>query len=354
MTRCLLLAVEIGGTKAQVALGSARGALFTVRRHRVALQRGRDGILAWLARAIPELLCQTATSSPRRKRPARPVAIGVGFGGPVDVARGVALVSHQVAGWDDFPLRRWFEERFGLPCFVENDSNAAGWGEYCCGAGVGARCIIYMNIGSGIGGALISHGQLHNPQGIGGGDIGHTWVPVPDLECGGLRADKVEHFCSGWSIEQRARRFWRPDKTSPLGRLCRGEPARIDCARLARAARQGDEFARALIEQTADVLAYAVANAITFYCPERLIIGGGAALMGEVLFAPLRRYVAERVIGPYRGRYEILPASLGQNVVLVGALLLAAQMPQVAAAIRKHRRESSDRKATAGDAGPPS
>jgi glucokinase len=102
----------------------------------------------------------------------------------------------------------------------------------------------------------------------------------------------------------------------------------ITCSLLAKAARKGDEFALAEIDRAARTLGIGVANVITLFCPERYIIGGGVALMGDVLFDPLRKYVDEFVIGCFRGKYDIVPAELEQDVVLVGALLLAGEGPR--------------------------
>ncbi|HNR30129.1 MAG TPA: ROK family protein [Candidatus Hydrogenedentes bacterium] len=311
-----LMAVEIGGTKLQVALGRPDGTILATRRGAVDPAGGAAGILAWIEGETHRLIDATGT---------QPTGIGVGFGGPVDSATGAVLVSHQIAGWEGFALRPWFEDRFHAPAIIANDANAAGWAEYCLGAGRGTRYFCYMNIGSGIGGALILDGRLLDGQGRGAGEIGHTYVP--DWRSGAPgAADKLEHLCSGWAIEQRlrARRDYPPD--SPIMRLCNGDPAAIDCAALAEAARAGDPDALDEIDRVADSVGIALANVITLFHPERIALGGGVSLMGDVLIAPVRRNVARRVFGPFRDRYEIVPCALAESVVIVGALLLAAEV----------------------------
>ncbi len=311
--RCVI-GVEIGGTKLQAALGSSDGAIAHVARGSVQREAGAAGILAWIEEALRGLLAAHPECAPE--------AIGVGFGGPVDSATGQVLVSHQIAGWEDVALKSWFETRFGLPAVVANDANAAGWAEFCLGAGRGVRQFFYMNIGSGIGGALVVDGRLYDGQGRGAGEIGHTYVP--DWTAAPGAADKLENLCSGWSIERRLRQSVLVPNT-PLWELCEGQPERLSCPMLGEAARLGDAFALEEIGQVARAAGLALTNVITLFHPERIALGGGVPLMGDVLLQPLKEYVDTHVFGPYRGRYAILPCGLAESVVVVGALLLAAE-----------------------------
>lgn len=310
------IAVEIGGTKLQACLGDTGGQILETRRGQVPEGANAERILSWFEGSVPELL---AVAKDRGLAPAR---LGAGFGGPVDAEAGHTLVSHQVAGWDGFPLQRWFEERFELPTRIANDANAAGWAEYCLGAGQGTRHFFYMNIGSGIGGALIVDGHLHNGQGLGAGEIGHTYVADWTASQPGA-ADKLEHLCSGWSIEQRLRHDPHALASAALRDRCGGNPAALTCPMLAEAAEAGDAYALAEIQRVADGLGQAVSNVITLFHPERIALGGGVGLMGETLLRPLRAAVEHRVFGPFQDRYDIVPCALGESVVLAGALLLS-------------------------------
>lgn len=313
-----ILGVEIGGTKLQLAVGSPDGDLLLSKKGAAPTERGAPGILEWFAAEIPVMIEQAEQEGYRVR------AVGVGFGGPVDAAAGKVLVSHQVSGWEDVRLRDWFEARFGLPVCVANDSNAAGWGEYCRGAGRGTRHFFYTNIGSGIGGALIIDGRLYDGQGFGAGEMGHTYIPDWTANTPGA-AGKVENLCSGWSIERRLRNASHIAPDSPLGRFCSGRPETITCSMVGEAARLGDAAALEEIERTAQGVGLAIANVIALFHPERVAVGGGVALLGDVLFEPLRRHVERLVFKPYRNRYSIVPCELGETVVLVGAILLAAE-----------------------------
>ncbi len=259
----VFLGVEIGGTKLQVAVCDARGRLKQLVCVRVERRRGRTGILLQLDAIIPALL-----QSHKIQR------IGVGFGGPFDVERGRAVRSHQIAGWDGYPVRRWFERKFGLPVFVDNDQNCAALAEVTVGAGKGLSRVFYVTVGTGIGGGLVIDGELYNGR-YGAAEIGHTWVGD----------HRLESVASGLAIE-------RGVSTVP---------------------------------QSARYLGVAIANAIALLNPNIVIVGGGVSLAGEIFFRPLRATVKRRVFPVFRHNYRIVPPALGESVVVVGAALLAAR-----------------------------
>ncbi len=317
----MLLGLEIGGSKLQAALGDSNGTVLERERHTVPDGADAHTILAWFDEALPPLIARAKAQSATLN------TIGIGFGGPVDSATGTVLRSHQVSGWDEFPLRQWFEERFSLPVHVHNDSNAAGWAEYVLGAGRGTQQFCYMNIGSGIGGALVINGRLHNGQGMGAAEIGHTYIPDPFSPNLGAVA-KLEDRCSGWSIERHLRNQAQIDPASDLFRLCGGDRTTLTCAHLGEAARSGDVTATRVIWQFADSISVALANVLALIHPERIAIGGGVGLLGEVPLTPIRERLAELAFGPYTNRYEVVACELGEDVVLSGALLLAHEAGQ--------------------------
>lgn len=314
--KTLVVGCEIGGTKLQACLGTPEGEILWTERAKAPSEQGALAILEWFRESVPALVERA------KKFDGRVAGIGVGFGGPVETATGKALVSHQVGGWNNFELKPWFESNLGLPTFVANDANAAGWAEYCCGSGKGTQSFVYNNIGSGIGGAIVIDGKLLDGQGRGAAEIGHTYVPDWSAAEPGV-AIKLENLCSGWAIERRLHALKSLESGTPLHTLSGGDPANLTCAMLADAARQGDAVALAEIRRVAGSIGIALSNVITLFHPERIAMGGGVSLMGDVLLEPLRAAVAERVFGAYRERYAIDVCALGEAIVLVGALLLA-------------------------------
>ena len=316
----LAIGIEIGGTKLQVGLGDQNGELLILHQGKVPKNATANTILEWLAEKVHTVLSEASQNA----LPA-PVAIGIGFGGPVDATKGIALVSHQVPGWKLFPLKSWFADRFPeMDICIENDSNASGWAEYCLGTGTGTRNFCYMNIGSGIGGALILNGRLHNGQGMGAVEIGHTWIPDDRSEKPGAMI-RLEDSCSGWAIEKHAQTM-DIAPGSILHDLCEGNHENITCALLAEAAHAGDCQAMEVIELTARRIAIALSNVVTLVHPECIALGGGVAHWGDLLTVPLSHFINEFVFTPFKNTFKVRCCALQDKVVVTGVILLALDL----------------------------
>jgi glucokinase len=260
------LGVEIGGTKLQVGVCDPRGRIQQLVRVAVVRRNGARGILDQLEQVIRPLV-----------HGHRVQAIGVGFGGPVDASSGRIVRSFHIKGWDGFALRRWFLRRFRLPTVIENDTNAATLAEALIGAGRGRRAVLYSNVGTGIGGGFVVDGKIHNGR-FGATEIGHTRFFVRG------RWRILEELSSGLSIER--------GKTT--------------------------------LAESAKYYGIALANAITLLNPDIVVVGGGVARAGEKFLGPVRKTAERFMFGPFRKNFRIVPAALGETVVVVGAALLAA------------------------------
>ncbi|HUU93884.1 MAG TPA: ROK family protein [Phycisphaerae bacterium] len=300
------LAIELGGTKLQAAVGTAEGKILRLARADSPAGQGAPAVRDRTAELVREV--QVAGESID--------AVGIGFGGPVVRETGRIVRSHQVSGWEDFDLRGWAQGTFGVPAVVENDANCGAVAEARLGAGRGVRRVLYMNIGSGIGGGFVLDGRL--ASGPLGGEIGHSWVW--DASAGAY--DKLENLCSGWSIARRAARLAADDPDGRILALADGQIETIDARTVATAAGEGDPAACTLLDDVSESLAVALANAAAMVQPETLVIGGGVAQMGDVLFDRLRARFECRLFAPLAGRCRIVPAELLEENVLVGALLL--------------------------------
>jgi glucokinase len=311
----VLLGIEIGGAKLQAALGRGDGILIHRERLTVDPGAGREGICRQLEFLLPPLIATAGNEL---------AGIGIGFGGPVDATAGRIVISHQVEGWKDFPIADWIARRVGKPAVLGNDSDLAGWGEALFGAGRGKSPVVYMNIGSGIGGAIVLEGRLYAGQGCGSAEIGHTRFLSPshfshDHEPSPAPRTKSEDAISiGPSLEEVAAGF-ALDRAA-VRALGRAEARAFD---LVQAVREGVPAAVAEWNRALAAWSTAIANAITLLCPRVFVLGGGVSMVGDLLFDALRREVEARVFAPFRGKYELLPAALGEEVVLHGALKLA-------------------------------
>jgi glucokinase len=317
----MFLGIEIGGTKLQLGIGPGDGTLRALWRGEVNIVDGPEGIRRQIVAGIPEVLRRSGIDAPALR------SVGVGFGGPVDDATRSVIKSHQIDEWDNFPLADWMGKLVGLPCALGNDADVAGLAEALFGAAKGLSPVFYITIGSGIGGGLIIGGAIYRGCGRGSAEIGHLTF-LRD-ENSGCQRHPVELESSGWAMEERA----RAEATHPgaraatLLRLAGGDRQKITSKLVAEAAALGDPLAIEILGHARRILADAICQVITLLCPRRIVIGGGVSLMGEdLLFRPLRQLVAERVFAPFASCYDIVPAQLGEEVVVHGALALARQM----------------------------
>ncbi len=224
---------------------------------------------------------------------------GVGFGGPVDFAqRRVALSTH-VRGWSDFPLVERLESTLGVPVVIDNDANAGALGEARYGAGRGKTPLFYVTLSTGIGGGVIlgdgpTDGSVYRGADSWAGEIGHITLDPDGPECLCGARGCFERLCSGLWLER--------DHGAPASQLFH-DPNFV---------------ARYVVN-----LAQGLKAAIMLLNPALIVIGGGIAQAGERLFAPLRAELRRQVTSWSQARLDVVPAELGNDSVLWGAMALA-------------------------------
>lgn len=338
----MFLGIEIGGTKLQLGVGTGEGPpLVALERRTVERARG--------AAAIREQILDAGRLLFERYPIER---IGYGFGGPVNSATGRVITSHQVEGWTDFPIVDWTREEFGVPVRLGNDCDVAALAEATYGAGRGHGTVFYITVGTGIGGGLVIDGQSQGAGRLAIAEVGH-------LRPGPLADDPhatVESLAAGPGIEAAARALltgqarhplivagafaprdvsvdWptgresevADDDTADLLGRCLGNVEGLTAKIVAQAAAGGNRIARAALHQAHVALGWGIGQMVTLLSPHVVVIGGGVSLMGEELFfKPLRRQVQRFVFPPLRDSVRLVPAALDEEVVVHGAIALAA------------------------------
>ena len=313
----MYLGIEIGGTKLQLGVGDgANDELVEIVRQEIDAQAGAQVILDQIETSAKALLARHSIER-----------VGIGFGGPVNSGNGVVTKSHQVVGWDAFPLAAWCREKIGLSAVIGNDCDVAALAEARLGAGRGLSSVFYVTVGTGIGGGLVLHGKLYGGGRPAVAEIGHL---RPGLDAYNAK-QTVEGIASGPAIAEAGRALLRgrPNKNDTdvvdLLRRCGDDPERLTTMMLAAAAAKGNTIADDILRHACRALGWAIAQVITLIAPEIVVIGGGVSLMGDALFfAPLREEVAEYVFPPLQYSYRIVPAALGELAVVYGAIALAA------------------------------
>lgn len=340
----MFLGIEIGGTKLQLGVGAGDGGeLAALARHDIDIAGGAAGILGQIE--------QSATALIQKHRIER---IGFGFGGPIDSAAGVVTKSHQVAGWEGFPLARWCRESLGKPVVLGNDCDVAALAEARFGAGRGAGSVFYVTVGTGIGGGLVIGGKNHGSGRPAVAEIGHlrpglnaddSEMTVESLAAGPAIAAAAVARMSGQvsrpletirgplehpNRQQVRRRMEDVQDTeeeyiADLLQRAGGDVEQLTAKAVAQAAADGNEIARQVMDHACQALGWGIAQVITLVAPEVIVIGGGVSLIGEqFFFAPVRAEVARYVFPPLAGQYKIVPAALGELAVVHGAIALAS------------------------------
>ena len=333
----MFLGIEIGGTKLQLGVGTGDGPpLIALERRTVERTRGADAIREQILEAGRQLFGKYPIER-----------IGYGFGGPVNSATGRVITSHQVEGWTDFPIVDWTREAFGVPVRLGNDCDVAALAEATYGAGREHGTVFYITVGTGIGGGLVIDGNSQGAGRLAIAEIGH-------LRPGPLADDPhatVESLAAGPGIEAAARALvtgqarhpliaaggfasadidvdWSAAENDTDDLLCRclGNVEQLTVKHIAQAAVHGNQMAKAALHQAHVALGWGIAQMVTLLSPHVVVIGGGVSLMGEELFfEPLRQQVRRFVFPPLADSIRLVPAALDEEVVVHGAIALAAR-----------------------------
>ena len=248
-------------------------------------------------------------------------AVGVGAAGYIDRSRSVVLFAPNLA-WRDLELKRDLEQRIGLPVVIENDANAAAWGEFQFGAGHDVDDLLLVTVGTGVGGGVVLDGALYRGAFGVGAEIGHMRVVPDGIRCGCGNRGCLEVYGSGTALEREVRAAAAAGSLLAADLLERagGDPELITGPLVTDAARAGDAFA---VEQLASVgrwLGEGIASLAAILDPAVVVIGGGVSAAEDLLLGPIRHAFAAQLTGRgHRPMLEIRQARLGNRAGLIGA-----------------------------------
>jgi glucokinase len=227
---------------------------------------------------------------------------------------------HAVEG---IPLKEELEPRIGLPLTVENDANAAAWGEFRFGAGSEVDHLLFLTLGTGVGGGVISHGVLLRGAQGSGGELGHVTIQANGPRCACDNRGCLEALASGTAISRRARELAIEKPDSALGRFA--AERKLLGEDVTRLAREGDALALSVLEEAGRWLGIGLAGFVNIFNPEVVAVGGGVMAAGELILEAARGEVRLRARPPSRDLAEIKEATLGPKSGLLGAAALARE-----------------------------
>jgi glucokinase len=307
-----VVGIDLGGTQLRVAVADERGRIRTALREPTEARRGRQHVIDRIVRAVASALEQDGTPA-RRVR-----ALGIGMPGPVDPAAGLVISPANLPGFHNVPLNRILTRATGIRSFLHHDAHLAALGEHRRGAARGASELIYVTVSTGIGAGLILRNQLYaGAHGI-AGEVGHIVVQRDGPRCRCGNDGCVEAIASGTGIAQAAARLAPENSDSALHGLV--APMAAD---VVRAARAGDELARAILENAGSFLGIALGTLINLFNPQVIVLGGSVLKAGSLLTRPMRQSMIGSSWAASREGLRIVRPVLGDDVGLIGAVEFA-------------------------------
>lgn len=307
----LVIGVDIGGTNTTAALAALDGQLLQRERRTTDRAVGATGALQTICRLVESLLRNAPNEC-------EVIGVGVGFGGPVDYETGTVLLSHHVPGWEGVPLKAELERRLQMPAVVDNDANAAGLGEQLFGSARGQQHVLYLNLGTGIGGAVIANGEVVRGAQSAAGEIGHMvlWPEGPHCTCG--KRGCLESLASGPAIARWAEELRHADLPTGLPRGATGE---LVC----QFAAAGDALGKRVLAEITEWLARGIGVAVNLLNPGVVVLGGGVSELGEQLLGPLRGAVSRYALPQTATGLRLVQAELGYDSGVRGGVAVAVK-----------------------------
>jgi glucokinase len=309
----LTIGVDVGGTKVAAGVVDEQGHI-VARSREATPATSADAAVSVIVDLVKELAAEHTVER-----------VGLGVAGLIDETRSVVRFAPNLR-WQREPLREQVEQATGLLVTVENDGNTAGWGEYRFGAAQGIDDFVMITVGTGVGGALVIHGQLYRGAFGVAAEVGHLVLDPDGPACGCGRHGCWEQYASGSALLRLARASAADDRgrASLLLGFGDGTPEGIEGEHITRAAQAGDPVAVDAFERTGRWLGRGLAELAAILDPACFVIGGGVADAGDLLLGPAAREFADHLVAQdVRPHARIVPASLGNTAGLVGAAELA-------------------------------
>ena len=307
------IGVDVGGTNVKIALVSDKGKIVYSNSIPTRAEMGYEYTVNSMKDAIRDLLKETKMKSNDIE------GMGFGFPGQIDCQKGVVRLAPNIPGWVNVPIANIMEKEFGILTRVDNDVRTATLGELNYGAGVGCENLVCITVGTGIGSGLVVNGKLVRGANNAAGEIGHiklTNIGGPLCGCGDRGC--LEAYASGPSIVALAEEYIRGGKSTKYRELANPD---ITPYIVAVAAKEGDPVARQIFRIMGEYIGIGLTSVVNLLNPEKIIIGGGVAEAGDILFEPIRETIAKRAMTIQR-EVEIVPAQLGNTAGVIGASLL--------------------------------
>lgn len=314
-----IVGVDLGGTNIVAGAMTVDGKQqLGMRSIPTSPELGAEGVADRIVGLIEGVILDTIADTDAQRRDF--IGVGIGAPGPLIRERGIVVVAPNL-GWRDFPLRDRITTRLGLKATLDNDANCATVGEWWQGAARGAKNVVGVTIGTGIGGGLVLDGKLYHGVSDVAGEIGHTTIDLNGRYCKCGNYGCLEAYASGPAIATRAREVLQREETASLmPSMVQGKLELITAHTVYEAAKQGDAVANEIVRDTARYLGAGIANLLNVLNVDVVVVAGGVTQAGDALFVPLQAEVKRRAFRPAVESARIVPGSLPGTAGVVGAV----------------------------------
>lgn len=310
MTYPTTIGIDFGGTSIKCALTRGPEPLGRIIRLPTRDLANPDAAIAAMVDAIGQLRSESGEDVR---------AIGLGIPGAVDIKKGITYNLTNVPGWYGVAAGALITGQVGLPVTMDNDANCMAYAEWKFGAAKGLRNVIAVTLGTGVGGALILDGSLYRGSQFVAGEIGMMSIDYKGVDGPYGNSGALERYIGHQQIKEIAIRRFRD-----AGRRPEKSPELESLETLVEAARNGDPQASQVWDDVALYLGTTLASAVYLLNPDAIVIGGGVAHAGEVLFDPLRKQIQSKLSKEFWAKLEVKPAELGNDAGMIGSSALAA------------------------------
>jgi len=305
--------VDLGGTSIKIGLVDSKGKIVKKISVDSYASKGPDAVIEQIVKGIRSII---------NKKNDKLLGIGIGAPGAVKLKKGTVENPPNFPNWGKVHLGKAIKEKFDCDVYVENDANAAAIGELIYGAGKKLENFIMITLGTGVGGGIIINRKIYRGETGGAGEIGHVTIDYkgPQCKCGSFGC--IESYIGNNYLIERVREQLQRRKDSMLIGLTNNDLSILTPQLIHKAAEEGDDFSQSVIVDCGMKLGYVLSSAVNILDITTVIIGGGVAGFGQVLFDSVEASLKERVIKPFRDRIIVKPARLKNNAGIKGASAL--------------------------------
>jgi len=313
--------IDVGGTNIKIGLFDSKLELISKTSVTTDAEMGPEIVINKMAQTVEELISEAGLSLQDV------VAVGIGTPGPAKYSEGIIIQSTNMPKFKNVPICRMLNEKLGTPIVFDNDANVACWGEYTVGAGKGVKDIVFFTLGTGIGGGIVSDGELVHGCDENGAELGHMIIYPDGRKCNCGQKGCVEAYGSADSTARRATEALEAGAKSSLQQVL-DEKGKITSKDIYTHLAAGDKLAKEITDGTAKALAITCINMLHTTEPKRIIFTGGMIAAGDALLNRIKDFFDEYIWTLKKETVEICFATLGEDTGIIGAAALARHTKQ--------------------------